>query len=241
MLITPLFVGIYWGARQESVEHCADRLRRMLSELSTCDQTVATWYEQARSRKQALARQVNLDSREYLLNLLDRGRNRRDWDRTVIEELGFGIGLWNGRDRARAATMSIDCGSYSERVGNSVVLNLPEDLGDLRRPERMAAVLASVVRAWEPDSGGVMSSAAMEASDYKLQVPFVNWMPYVSKKVAPEFPPMPPPARVQKVDGLGWIIVVQDEPPDVANPEHARNIERVDAALKPTGWNSPVQ
>lgn len=230
---TSLFLGAYWSARQESIEGCADRLYRMFSELSSCDQTVATWYELARSRKQALARQVAFGNRDYLLDLLNRGRHRRDSDRTVIEELGFGIGLWNGGDEEKAANISVHCGSYCEQVGNSVVLDLPEDLGDLGRPERMAAVLASVVRAWEPDSGGVMSNAAMKAKDYRVAVPFVDWMFYVSYKLARRIPPLAPPARVQEVEGLGSIIVVQDERPDRANPEHVRNIERVEAALRP--------
>jgi hypothetical protein len=233
------FLGVYWAARRESVEQCAVRLHRFLSELSASDAVLASWYNNARRQKTFLKR-VEVESRDYLIDLLNRSRLRND-DKTVIEDLGFQISLSNRRDREKQATMNIHCGSYSEGSGNDVVLNLPEDMGDLRKPERMAAVLATVVRAWEPDTGGVMSLTAIRATDYRLQVPFVNWMVYVSNTVVPELPPMPQPAGVQKVDGLGSIIVVQDEPPDVANPEHARNIERVDAALKATGWNSPVQ
>lgn len=150
-----------------------------------------------------------------------------------MEDLGFTIGFWNGGNKGEEGTMNIHCGSYCEHVGNSLVLNLPDELGDLGRPERMAAVLASVVRAWEPDSGGVMSNAAMKAKDYRVAVPFVDWMFYVSYKLARRIPPLAPPARVQEVEGLGSIIVVQDERPDRANPEHVRNIERVEAALRP--------
>ena len=231
MRIPPYFMGAYWEARQESIDQCADRLLRFFSELTTFDPAVATWYEQARSRKQALARQVAFGNRDYLLDLLNRGRHRRDSDKSVMEDLGFTISFWNGGNKGEEGTMNIHCGSYCEEVGNSVVLNLPDELGDLRRPERMAAVLASVVKAWKPDSGGVMSDAAMKAKDYKVTVPFVDWMFYASNKLAPNIPPLPQPGRVQIVDGFGSIIVVQDEPPDHANPEHLRNIERVEAAL----------
>ncbi len=231
MSMSPYFLGVYWPARRESTEQCADRLHRFLSELSASDATFVSWYGNARLKRKSFQKRVEVETRGYLIDLLNDGRLRND-DKTVIEDLGFQISLSNRRDREKQATMNIHCGSYSEGSGNGVVLNLPEDLGDLRKPERTAAVLATVVRAWEPDSGGVMSYTAMEAKNYKVRVPFVDWMFYMNHKLASEVPPLPPPARVQAVDGLGSIIVVQDEPPDHSNPEHLRNIERVEAMLK---------
>lgn len=231
MSISPYFLAVYWSARRESIEQCADRLQRFLSELSACDSVFPSWYDNDVRSKKSFQKRVEVESLGYLVDLLNRGRFHDD-DKILIEDLGFLIGLSNGRDKEKQSTMSIQCGGYSELGGNSVVLNLPKELGDLRKPEPIAAVLASAARAWEPDSGGVMSYAAMKAKDYKVPVPFVDWMFYVRHKLAPQIPPLPPPARVQDVDGLGTIIVVQDEPPDHANPEHLRNIERVEAALK---------
>lgn len=228
-------LGAYWRARRESIEQCAERLHRMFSELSACDKTLATWHKRGRSRKQALEGWADVGSREYLLSLLDRGRHRRDTDKAVIDDLGFGVGLWNGAATVeKEVGLGITCGLYTSNpnLGNCVTLNLPEDLGDLRQSERMVAVLICVVTAWEPDWAGVMSTDAMNARPFSAQVPFVDWMLYLSNTLVPQVPPLPPPATVRKVERLGSIIVVQTEPPDPADPKHLRNIEQTEAALK---------
>ena len=55
-----LVLAAGWDARREPIEQCADKVVRMLSELSAFDQTLATWYEQVRSREQALTRPVKI-------------------------------------------------------------------------------------------------------------------------------------------------------------------------------------
>src|SRR5580704_12438804 len=89
---------VSWPPRQESIERCADRLELFFKTLADCDPALQSWYEQARSRKAALSKPAAVGDRQYLLKQLERGRNRRDTDRSVIEELGFLVGLWNGAD-----------------------------------------------------------------------------------------------------------------------------------------------
>jgi hypothetical protein len=69
----------------------------MFSEWSTRDETLAMWYERGRSRKQALEKRADVGSREYLLSLLDRGRHRRDTDKSVMEERRSPISIATGR------------------------------------------------------------------------------------------------------------------------------------------------
>src|SRR5206468_127335 len=64
---------------------------------------------------------------DAIRNLLERGVNRRDDDRQVIPELGYGLGLWSGRPGDEAFGLTIHCGSTSKLVGNHVTLNLPPD------------------------------------------------------------------------------------------------------------------
>jgi hypothetical protein len=228
------FLGAYWRARRESIDRCADRLHQMFSGISTCDVSLATWYELGRSRKQALERRADVGSREYLVSVLDRGRHRRDTDKSVMDELGFGAGLWNGGRKGREAGLMLTCGCFTSNpnLGNCVALRLPEDLGDLRQGERMARLLASIATALEPDWAGVMSTDAMNARRFNARVPFVDWMIYLSKRLAPQIPPLPSPAVVRLVDSVGSIIVVQSEPPAPTSPEDLRNIERVETALR---------
>jgi hypothetical protein len=97
---------------------------------------------------------------------------------------------------------------------------------------KMATVLKVVVRNWEPEWAGVMSSESRETRGAKPGRPFVDWMIYLSDELLPEVPKLKAPARCERIDDLGTLIVVQPEPTDPTNREHLRNIERVQTALQ---------
>ena len=231
---TQFFLGAYWHARRESIDECTDRMHQMLSELSTCDEILATWYELGHSQKRALEKQINISNRECLLKLLDGGRHKRDTDKTVIGELGFSAGLWNGGGKGKEVSLMVTCGSYSSNphLGNCVTLNFPENLGKLKQSKRMVAVLASVATAWEPDWAGVMSRNAMNERNFNARVPFVDWMIYVNNRLISQVPSLPSPIVVQQIEKIGSIIIIQNEPPVSADPKHLQNIERIQVALK---------
>lgn len=228
-----LCVAGYWSARKESIERCADRLCRFLADLATCDPALATWREKGRSRKQAMRIHVDMGDHNYVLSLLDRGRNRRDVGHAVIEELGFHVGLWNGGNKKSAAGLSITCGLYwtspnaESSMTNFVVLDLPEDLGDLKQADRMSRVLAAVARAWEPEWAGVMSRDAMSARTFSAKAPFVDWMVFVPRRVSGVFPPS---SLVQLENGS--LIVVQPDPLAANNAETQESIRRVNDTLR---------
>src|SRR5687768_756609 len=94
-MIERYYLGAYWGNRKETAAECAERAVALLQWLSRCDEAFGRWFQGGRSRKEALQREVRPDP-AVLRPLLERGRNRRDDDRSVIEELGFRMGLWNG-------------------------------------------------------------------------------------------------------------------------------------------------
>jgi hypothetical protein len=35
----------YWNARQESIDHCADRLLHFFADLTLCDPTLKQWFK----------------------------------------------------------------------------------------------------------------------------------------------------------------------------------------------------
>jgi immunity protein 52 of polymorphic toxin system len=226
-------LGAYWDARKESIEQCADRLRRFFGDLVTCDPSLETWYERGASRKQASAKRASLDDQNYFLGLLNRGRHRRDVGNLVREELGFHLGLWNGGENGKEAGLSITCGSYwvsstpGVDVGNCVVLDLPESLGQLNQPERMARVLGAVARAWEPKWGGVMSRDAMQAKAFNAKIPFVDWMVFVPQKVTGVYPP----SSIMELEGVGSIVIVQPTAPLGVDSEEMSRIHRVEKAI----------
>jgi hypothetical protein len=228
------FLGAYWPSRRESIVECADRLAKFLSALADCDPDLATWYEQGGARKGASELRARIEDKDYLLDLLDRGRSKRDVGRDVIEELGFRVGLWNGGSGDRESGLSITCGLYWESanpnagLSNSVVLQLPKSLGTLSEAKNMARVLTVVAEAWEPAWAGVLSRAAMRARNFDPALPFVDWMAYVPS----EIDQVPSPSTVLRLAGLGSIIVVQTTPPSIDNPEELTRIRRIDEILR---------
>lgn len=233
--MTPHKLCAYWQPRKESVHACADRLGRFLIALSACDPVFTFWYERGSSRRKGKQFEVDFKSEAHLLDLLERGRNRRDVGKEVMEDLGFRIGLWNGGKTVKMAGLSVNCGLYATVAGlggNCLILDLPEDLGDLQRSERMADVLATVATSWEPDWAGVFSVDAMNTRGYNPVVPFVDWMVYVSLKLAP----LPlAVASAKAIDGMGTLVVV-DRGPEVG--ETAGHLERVRAVEAGLGLRS---
>jgi hypothetical protein len=227
------FVGAYWAARKESIDQCADRLHRFFVDLAACDPTLATWYEKGRSHKQALEKQAEIRDSSYLLSLLDRGRHRRDVGRTVMEELGFRVGLWNGGSENKTAGLNITCGLYwtspnpNASMSNCLTLDLPEDLGELKHAERMACVLAAIAREWEPDWAGVISRDAMSARAFNAKAPFVDWMVFIPRKIDG----VPAPSSVMQLEN-GSLIVVQPDPPAVNNAEAQERIRKIESILR---------
>jgi hypothetical protein len=231
--MSSFFVGAYWSPRKESIEQCADRLHKFFIALTATDPALATWFEKGRSRKQALKEPAKIEDQGYVRDLLDRGRNKRDVGRTVIEELGFQVGLWNGASGKKVAGLSITCGLYwtspnpNAGLSNSVTLDLPEDLGELKQVERMSAVLAAVAQAWEPDWAGVMSRDAMNARAFDARTSFVDWIVYVPRRIDRVLPP----SSVIQLEN-GSLIVVQPDPPVVNSTADQENILRIENILQ---------
>ncbi len=223
------FLGAYWPARKESIDQCAGRLLGFFGDLVTCDSALSTWYELGRSREQALEKPADVQNQDYLLKLLDRGRNRRNVERKVIEELGFHISLWNGAGEGKDTGLAVTCGLYwvsptqNASLSNCVTVDLPEQLGDLGRAEQMKHLLTTVVRAWEPEWAGVMSREAMRTRSFDARRPFVDWMVFVPRSVGL----LPPPSSVTDLEN-GSLIVVQPEPPSRSAPEDQSNIQRIE-------------
>jgi hypothetical protein len=211
-------LGAYWNARREGLEECAENAMRFFAGLVEIDPLFAHWYEPGQSLKDALQRKVDTLDAHRLKRLL-KGRNR-------IEELGFMIGLWNGAgDEEAMASLTIRCGCYNERIGNSVVVDLPyRSSGWVQKATSLLALAAEI---WKPRWAGIMSQRAMRERDFDGAHPFVDWMVYVPRSVEA----VPPPGYVLPLNDLGSIVVVQPNPPVGDSPEELPRIRRVESLL----------
>ncbi len=226
------YAGAYWGPRKETPEQCARRAEAFLAALATIDPAFSRWFEQGKSRKDALKRPIE-PSGEALKERVRRGRDRQ------FEDLGYSVWAWNGAsDDYDACGFHFYCGGYSEGQSNNCVVNLP-----IRGPnaERVLSVpiLTELVRsmalAWEPDSALATSTMHRDAitpdGNPKTFVGWVMYFPHSRGKV----PPLPAPVRVEPVEDKGTLIILTPERLTTEKPEHVELGQRVHSLLIEAG------
>lgn len=227
-----LYIGAYWGQRKQSADECAERLIACLKGLEATSSAFESWFRRGKSKQAALQQPVDPSDYSGIVGLLESGRNKRDTDRSVIEDLGFSVGLWNGTDGDRSASMSVACGVYSPNphLRNSVVLDFPKQLDELGSRESALNALIAVVEAWKPDWAGIISRASRTARPFSPGSPFVDWMFYRSGLTLAESE-LPPSASAIRVSNLGSIVVTQNDPVDATNETHVQNVHAIETMI----------
>lgn len=174
------FAAAYWPSCRESLDVCTERTTRFLGNLAAISDTFHCWRKTAKSRKAALLQEViSAEDSDGVRTLLEKGRSRRDMDRSIIEELGYGFGLWNGQAGLDEASLSVRCGIHNVRgVSNAVVLNLPQSF-DLTSGDAVLALTRSFVEAWEPESFVLTTSKRNVEEIDKAQAKGKNWQPFL--------------------------------------------------------------
>lgn len=224
------YLGIYWGAREESVDRCADRLQRFTEKLALCDDSLAAWWERPSAPHDEVAQPARTADTEYLVHALLEGRKRTDVNRRVIENLGFDL-WWTNRPRGiPAIVLHVGCGGYSRHVGNAVTLDFSARSGGLPTKDLLRRVLLAAADIWEPDWGIVQSDAAARKRQPQDPAPLVDWMVYVCNGWLPRPPELKPPASLERLEH-GTLIVVQPDLPDPDNMEDIQQVARVGQAL----------
>ncbi|WP_371823560.1 immunity 52 family protein [Myxococcus sp. CA056] len=233
------YAGVYWGPRKESSEECARRLEVLLEGLSSVDPSLGHWFQQGKSRADALKRPLSPNLAE-LEAFVRKGKDR------TFDELGFSIGGWNGAgDDYETTGFLIACGGYSEWTGNRCVYTLPSKGPSLERTlsaPALAALMRQTADAWEPDWGVAISEQHRDSLKPRRPkgTPYVGWVTYLAHHWG-TFPPLPAPVRVEPVGDKGTLIVLTPERFTVSNPEHVALAERVRELLDRAGLLKPLQ
>jgi len=153
-----VFIGAYWSARQASRREAAEKTAQFLEALSAVGEPLSNWFLKGSSKAGAGA-ELGRSETEIGPKLQT---NRRDIGGDDIPELGFSLGVWNGKD----ATLSLHLGSTSARVLNSVVLSFrgtsPEAHAGLWHP-----VLGSMIELFDPDHAVVTSNEILTQAKAK--------------------------------------------------------------------------
>ena len=235
-------VGVYWAARREEVNECARRADLFFQMLAQCDASLGQWYRAGRVARGSPGCPVHVNDRGEIEDLLLRGRNRADLDNSVIEDLGFGLHVWNQRPDARATILDITCGVYTEWVSNVCLLRPPiegEAAERMLNSPILARILECMATAWDPDWGVVTTHQVRDlipSADEKDAE--VGWMNYFSRRRG-TVPPLPAPVRIEPVGSLGMLIILTPERFTASNPEHIALGLRVRDLLDRAGLLSP--
>ncbi|HYO59577.1 immunity 52 family protein [Archangium sp.] len=230
--IESYYAGAYWGPRKESPEECARRAEVFLAAVSNVDPSFSRWFQQGRSRKDALKRPIE-PTRAALEKLIRRGKDRQ------FEDLGYSVWAWNGVcvDYDDSG-FNFACGIYSDCVSNRCVFNLPTRGPNAERvlsEPILTGLVRSMVLAWEPDSAIATSTLHRDkVAPTGKSGTFVGWIMYFPRSRG-TIPPLPAPVRIEPVEDKGTLIVLTPERFMAANQEHVALAERVRESLDRAG------
>lgn len=188
-------LGAYWGPRPESSDQCADRLAECWRALADRHPALATWYLRADSER-AAHRPIET-RREQLVELIESGRNRRDFTGDVIESLGFHVGAWNGSQVSFGARLGGSTGT------NHAVMEFAVPGGDvdgLLEPQGAVAAVATFVNAFSPAWVTLRTIGHGRAQPRVKGLPMIGWLTWLHE---PE-PRIPAGPAASPLEG-GWL------------------------------------
>ncbi|WP_338865568.1 immunity 52 family protein [Myxococcus stipitatus] len=233
------YAGVYWGARKESSEECARRLKILLEGLPSVAPSLERWFQQGKSRADALKRPLHPTLAE-LEPFVRKGKDR------TFDDLGFSIGGWNGAgDDYEATGFLLACGGYSEWGGNRCVYTLPSkgpSFENLLSATTLAELMRRTAGAWEPDWGVAISEQHRDLLKPRRPkgAPYVGWVTYLARHRG-MVPSLPAPVRVELVEGKGTLIILTPERFTASNPDHVALAEQVRELLDRAGLLKPLQ
>ena len=147
------YLGIYWEKRKEIIEQCVPKIIDTFKYLVSIDNSFSEWYKTSKPQKGQAIEPISIDF-ESIERLLQGGQNYDDLG-NLIESLGYLVYLKSNKDFSKSHTLSITCGSFSERSGNNVVLTISKDekYFYLRDRAKLLPVYRKFVEIWNPQRG----------------------------------------------------------------------------------------
>ena len=169
------FVGVYWGARQDSLECCAKRLKAHFISLSHASDKLSQWMNLGRSSKRNY---INIGLDDEIVALLKRGENKGEFDKKAIPELGYRVALWNGRENSFSAQTMVKCGLQAKVAGLSNAASVSISFDEWRSgdfdSERTMEELVSI---WDAESGIVRFTMNNSSeSDEYIDLDYINYV-----------------------------------------------------------------
>jgi hypothetical protein len=144
-----------------------------------------------------------------------------------FENLGIVEGFWNGLSEEKSSGITFCCGSYSERVGNSVVLKLPYDKiakDEIVNYNALMNLTALLIKVWHPDKVKVRSNLENDAITSTTRFIEVGWITYFSESFQASHIEAHPPFDGH-IEGYGDILSVTKDSFSLKNEEHIKMLQ----------------
>lgn len=221
-------IGIQWPARAESIDVAADKVARLVRALADIDPLLTGWRAKGRSRREAVDQPIVTNDSADIGERLIAGRNRRDTDNEVIEELGYSVYWWNGSDDATAVKLNISIGVTSQRVNNRVTINLPDSskAHSLYTLPTALSLLSALIEIFAPNNAR-WASSDLTTEQCEPDKPLdggglaygtligyaAGWATYLADSASAQFDRglLPRSAEVARV-GNGTLVLIGDDP-----------------------------
>lgn len=210
-MIEHYYLGVYWGARKQSILDCSRRAVHFFNTIRLIDPVFLKWYRTTASSNRS-ERSITV-SESSMLQLLQQGIYRTDTDKSQIAELGYSFAAWNSGEGGGWVNVRFNCGGYSPWVSNCCVVELPhegESVNRLLQVDILTELMKAGVRSWTPDHGVIISDEFRNLTQLNDDKPVIGWLTYFSKQYI-QLPVLP--STVQKIDlgDLGNIVVITQD------------------------------
>lgn len=179
-----ILIGVYWRARSETCEACAERLKRVFDLFSDCE-GLDHFFWQANSREESLASPLStkIESLSHWLRSSP-GRGKR---LPIDTKIGWSNACWNGASDADWAELRVRCGVVAESLGNAFTLKL----GSAVYKKLIGAelnILRSLIDYWAPDSALITSLELMGQIEMQPGATGIGSLSYLSSSSAKGVP-----------------------------------------------------
>ena len=235
-MLESYYAGAYWGVRPETASECAEHALLFFEKLTRIDPSWQQWCRAGKRPRGAPPLKANVSDKQELEELFRRGRNRANVRKEVDEELGFYITVWT--PEKNYTMVRIHGGVYTPFISNVCVITFPSEGASAERILRMSVmkqVLMCMTMAWDPEWAVVTSG---DVRDLVLQreknEDAIGWLMYCSNRRG-RVPPLPAPARIERVQDKGTLITLSEERFTASNPEHVARAVRIHELLARAG------
>ncbi|HEV3080506.1 MAG TPA: Imm52 family immunity protein [Gemmataceae bacterium] len=237
--------SFFWPDRSESLNQCAQRAAAFFRLLESCDPCFARWVKPRTTHKRTGAEfEPTFDS---LYNVLKDTRIRGDKDHSAMEDMGYGIWLWNGKSGDATARVNITCGAHpciptvGLPVANRCVIELPASgvTGErILQPEALLHIISAIVGSWDADWGRIASDDIYALMTGEDQADIVGWFNFLSDRYV--LPPRLPPEYDVKHVGNGNVIAITTvERFSALNETHVKLVRELLVLLREAGTLTP--